>query len=204
MLKKKLNATERYGLTHDEVKSAENYLRFHKTQGTLNDQDAIPLYEMYLLGYSFEEIQKNYAQYSLGRIILTAALNSWTRDREKLAGSIMDRIKARIVRSTVEQVEYLSNMLAVANMESKDEVDKYLADPKSNPAPTMRIKSFKEYKDVVETLAKVTDFIRSTSLPSAEEKDPPKSIGGRPRKELPKPSDRTDESLILEALTKDE
>ena len=205
MLKKKLNATERYGLTHDEVKAAENYLRFHKTQGTLNDQDAIPLYEMYLLGYSFEEIQKNYAQYPLGRIILTASLNSWTKDREKLAGSIMDRIKSRIVRSTVEQVEYLSNMLAVANMESKDEVEKYLADPKSNPAPSMRIKSFKEYKDVVETLAKVTDFIKSTAMNSPEEKDPPKNIGGRPKREtLPKPSDRTDEALILEALTKDE
>lgn len=204
MLKKKLNATERYGLTHDEIKAAESYLKFNKTQGVLNDQDALPLYEMYLLGYSFEEIHKNYAQYSYGRIVLTAALNSWTKDREKLAGSIMDRIKARIVRSTVEQVEYLSNMLAVANVESKDEVAKYLSDPKNSPAPSMRIKSFKEYKDVVETLAKVTDFIRSTSLPGNKEEDPPKNIGGRPKKELSKPSDRSDESLILEALTKDE
>ena len=204
MLKKKLNATERYGLTHDQVKVAEIYLKHHKAQGILNDQEAIPLYEMFLLGYSFEEIHKNYAQFSLGRIVLTAALNSWVKDREKLAGSVMDRIKSRIIRSTVEQVEYLSNMLAVANAESKDEVSAYLADPKNTPAPTMRIKNFKEYKDVVETLAKVTDFIRSTSTPGIEEKDPPKNIGGRPRKELPKPADRTDEAIILEALAKDE
>jgi hypothetical protein len=116
----------------------------------------------------------------------------------------MDRIKARIVRSTVEQVEYLTGMLAVASVESKEEVQAYLNDPKNNAAPSMRIKSFKEYKDVVETLSKVTDFIKSTATPGQEEQDPPKKIGGRPKKELPKAEERSTEALLLEALTKDD
>jgi len=204
MLKKRLNASERYGLTHDQIAAAERYLKNNKTSGILNPQEALPLYEMYLLGYSFEEIQKSYSQYVLGKIILTAALNSWVKDREKVAGSIMDRIKARIVRSTVEQVEYLTGMLAVASVESKEEVQAYLNDPKNNAAPSMRIKSFKEYKDVVETLSKVTDFIKSTATPGKEDQDPPKNIGGRPKKELPKAEERSTEALLLEALTKDD
>lgn len=154
-LKKNLNDDERHGLTPEEVKHAEKYLRKYKTKGAISELESLKVYELYMVGVSFHELRKQFPQYQLGQIILTAALRGWNKDRDRMQDSLRDRVQAKIVKSILEQVDWLTVMLSVTNAEHMDQMRQYIIDPKNNPKPPMRISSIKEYKDVVETLHKI-------------------------------------------------
>src|SRR5690606_20924677 len=93
--------------------------------------------------------------YELGKIILTAALRKWTHDRERMMGSLKDRVQAKVVKSVIEQVDFLTTMLSVTNVEHMEAMRKYMFDPENNPKPEIRVQNIKEYKEVVDTLSKL-------------------------------------------------
>lgn len=154
-LKKQLNDDESYGLSPEEIKHAEKYLRKYKTKGAIPEVEALKLYELYMVGVEFSELRRQFPQYQLGQIILTAALAGWAKDRDRMQDSLRDRVQAKIIKSVLEQVDYLTTQLSVTNVEQMDEMRRYIIDPDNNPKPQMRISSLKEYKEVVETLHKL-------------------------------------------------
>lgn len=166
-LKRRFNEEERLGLTEEEIKLGEKYLRKYKTAGAISDMEAIKLYEMYMIGCSFNEINTQYPQYPVAKIILTAALRGWCRDREKMMGSLRDRVQAKVVKSVIEQVDFLTTMLSATNTEHIEKMRKYIQDPSNNPAPDITPKSIKEYKDVVETLHKLVAGATSNNKKSS-------------------------------------
>lgn len=154
-LKKKLTDEERYGLSEEEIKLATKYLRKNKTAGALKDLEAAKLYEMYLLGDSITKMAQQFPQYPIGQIALTAALKGWAKDRDRMMHTLQDRVRAKVVKSVLDQVDFLTSMMAVANAEHLDAMIKYAQDPMNNPKPAMRVTNIKEYKDVAETLYKI-------------------------------------------------
>lgn len=154
-LKRSFNDEEKVGLTQQEIELGEKYLRKHKTAGAIKDTEALKLFEMYLIGQSFNEIQQQFPEYELGKIILTAALNKWGMDRNRMQSTLRERVKAKVVKSVIEQVDFLTSMLSVATAEHIEQMRKFILDPDSNPAPNLRIKSIKEYKEVTDTLSKI-------------------------------------------------
>lgn len=154
-LKRNLTPEEKYGLTEEEVKLATKYLRKHKTAGALQELEAAQLFELYLLGDSLGKIAQQFPQYEIGQIALTAALRGWAKDREKMMHTLQDRVRAKVVKSVLEQVDFLTAMLSVSNAEHLDDMMKFVQDPANNPKPELRISNIKEYKDVVETLYKI-------------------------------------------------
>lgn len=153
-LKRNFNDDEKIGLSQQEVEIGEKYLRKHKTAGAIDDVDSLKLYEMFLIGSSFNEIQQQFPQYELGEIILTAALKKWGQDRNRMQGTLRDRVRAKVVKSVIEQVDFLTSMLGVATAEHIEQMRNYILDP-SAPKPSLRIKSIKEYKEVTDTLGKI-------------------------------------------------
>lgn len=154
-LKRNFSDEEKIGLSHQEVEIGEKYLRKNKTAGAIDNVPALRLYEMYLIGSSFHEINQQFPQYELGQIILTAALNKWGSDRDKMQGTLRDRVRAKVVKSVIDQVDFLTSMLSVASAEHLKQMQSYYIDPEQEPVPSLRIKSIKEYKEVTETLAKI-------------------------------------------------
>jgi hypothetical protein len=169
-LKKNLTDEEKYGLSEEEIKLATKWLRKNKTAGALKDLDAAKLFEMYLLGDSLSRIGQQFPQYTPGQIALTCALRGWAKDREKMMHTLQDRVRAKVVKSVLEQVDFLTTMMAVTNAEHLEAMVKYVHDPINNPKPLMRIGTIKEYKDVAETLYKIV----AGATPSGS-KDKPKS-----------------------------
>jgi hypothetical protein len=153
-LKRDFNDEEKIGLTQREIELGEKYLRKHKTAGAIGDVQSLKLYEMFLIGSSLHEIQQQFPEYEIGQIVLTAALKKWGMDRDKMQGTLRDRVRAKVVKSVIEQVDFLTSMLSVANVEHVDEMRKYIIDP-NNPKPMLRIKSIKDYKEVAEVLGKI-------------------------------------------------
>lgn len=156
-LKKRLSEEERFGLTQEEIDLAEKYLRRHKTAGALRDHDAMMLYELFMIGTSFKDMSLQYPQFDLAQIILTAALRKWPMDRDRMMSSLKDRVKAKVVKSVVESVDFLTSMLSVATAENIEQMRRYITDPINNPKPSLRIQSIKEYKEILESLQKLVE-----------------------------------------------
>ena len=154
-LKRKLTQEEKYGLSEEEIKLAEKYLRKHKTAGALKELEAAKLFELYLLGEPLSKIAQQFYQYPLGQVVLTAALRGWPHDRDKMLHTLQDRVKAKVVKSVLEQVDFLTTVMSVANAEHLETMLKYCQDPINNPKPSLRVTNIKEYKDTVETLYKI-------------------------------------------------
>lgn len=171
-LKKNLNNDERYGLSEEEIKLATKWLRKHKTAGALPDLEAAKLYEMYLLGDSLAKIAQQFPNYSVGQIALTAALRGWPKDRDRMQHTLQDRVRAKVVKSVLDQVDFLTSMMAVANAEHLEAMIKYVQDPINNPKPAMRVTNIKEYKDVAETLYKIVAGATTGSSSKDKQKSP--------------------------------
>lgn len=154
-LKRSFNDDEKVGMSQPEIEIGEKYLRANKTAGAIGQTESLKLYEMYMVGCSFHEIHQQFPNYELGQIILTAALQKWGADRDKMQSSLRDRVRAKVIKSVIEQTDFLTSMLSVASAEHVSDMRKYIMDPDNNLPPSLRIKSIKDYKEVADTLAKI-------------------------------------------------
>lgn len=196
-LKTNLTDAEKYGLSEEEIKLATRWLRAHKTAGAIPDLEAAKLFELYLLGEPLVKLAQNFPQYPLGQIAFTAAYKEWPRDRDRMMSTLKDRVQAKVVKSVLDQVDFLTSMMGVANTEHLDAMNKYMKDPTNNPKPSMRITSLKEYKDVSETLLKIVTGATSGS----GQKQPSPMIGAltaHQQKALPEPKEDPKEVTILD------
>lgn len=153
-LKRYFSEEEKFGLTAQEIEAGEKYLRKNKTAGAIPQLEAVKVYELYIIGCSFAEIQHQFPQYDMGQIVLTAALQKWASDRERMHSTLRDRVKAKVVKSVIEQTDFLTAMLSVASAEHLKQMRDYILDPNA-PKPSLRITSIKDYKEITETLAKI-------------------------------------------------
>lgn len=161
-LKRNFTDEEKVGLSVQEVELGEKYLRKHKTAGAIDNIQALKVYELFLIGSTFNEMHQQFPQYDLAQIILTAALNKWGLDRERMQSTLRDRVKAKVVKSVIEQVDFLTSMLSVANTEHIDQMRQYILDANA-PKPSLRIKSIKDYKEITDTLGKIVQGATPTA-----------------------------------------
>lgn len=162
-LKRNFNDEEKIGMTSQEIEIGEKYLRAYKTAGAVSSTESIKLYEMYMVGCSYHEIHQQFPTYQLGQIILTGAIQKWGADRDRMQGSLRDRVRSKVIKSVIEQTDFLTSMLSVASAEHIEQMRKFILDPNNNPAPSLRIRSIKDYKEVTDTLAKIVQGATPTA-----------------------------------------
>lgn len=154
-LKTKLTEDEKYGLSDEEVKLATRWLRKNKTAGVIPELEAAKLFELFLLGETLAQIAHRFPKYPYGQIAFTAAYKQWAKDRDQMLHTLNDRLQAKVVKSVLDQVDFLTSMMSVANAEHLEAMTKYIQDPVNNPKPALRITSVKDYKEIAETLFKI-------------------------------------------------
>lgn len=199
-LKKNLTEEEKYGLSEEEIKLATRYLRKNKTAGALADLEAAKLYELYLLGDSIAKIAQQFSQYPVAQIALTAALRGWAKDRDKMQHTLQDRVRAKVVKSVLDQVDFLTSMMAVANSEHLESMIKYVQDPINNPKPAMRVTNIKEYKDVAETLYKIVAGATGGGTGKSKDKSPMFEALTAPQNRIEEPEEEFDISKLADAM----
>ena len=197
-LKTKFTDEEKYGLTQEEIKIGEKYLRKNKTAGKIPNPQALKLFEMYLIGHSFHEVQQQFPQYPVEQIVLTAALNKWATDRDSMMHTLRDRVQAKVVKSVIEQVDFLTAILSVNNTEHLDDLRNYIQDPVNSTKPSMRVVTIKEYKEVVETLYKIV--AGSASGSKTKESALFGALQSKGEKEDPATNDEDVASLIADSI----
>jgi uncharacterized protein with HEPN domain len=170
-LKKRLTDHEKHGLSEEEIKLAEKFLRKHRTAGALKELEAAKLFELFLLGESLTKIAQQF-NFSLGQVALTAALRGWCYDRDRMVHTLQDRVRAKVVKSVLDQTDFLTAMMSVVNAEHLEKMMRYCHDPINNPKPDMRIESIKDYKDVTETLYKIVAGATSSGSKDGKKTSP--------------------------------
>ena len=202
-LKRSFNDDEKVGLTQQEIEIGEKYLRKHKTAGALSEIESIKVYELYMVGCSFNEISQQFPQYEMGQIILTAALQKWGTDREKMHSTLRDRVKAKVIKSVIEQTDFLTTMLSVASAEHMKEMRDYIIDPQSSPKPQLRITSIKEYKEVTDTLAKI---VQGATPNAKDNKHSPMfdALAPKEKPKLPEIKKQQEDEIDIDALLAEE
>jgi transcriptional regulator with AAA-type ATPase domain len=100
----------------------------------------------------------------------------------------------------VEQVDLLSGLISVYNVETNEQIRLYLQDPQNNPLPSNRIANIKELKSVVEMLAEVTESVRSLAQPQPLQQQQKLQQPNKP-KALPK---KDEHALLAELVEEDE
>lgn len=153
---KVIGPEEKKGLTFKEIELAESTLITKGPGYALSKDEAFRLYELYLLGWSFSQIIMKFPEYPMDKIVLTAALHLWGSDRARIAGTLKNRIQAKVVKAVVEQVDFLTEMLSDAASEAQKEAADYKADPINNPKPKLTIRTLNDYKLVMDMLHKLT------------------------------------------------
>jgi hypothetical protein len=171
-LKTNLTEAEKYGLSEEECKLATKWLRKHKTSGALKELEAAKLFELFLLGDPIVKLAQNFPQYPIGQIAFTAAYRGWFKDRDKMLSTLKDRVSAKVVKSVLDQVDFLTAMMAVVNAEHLVTMQNYIKDPASNPKPNLRIESIKEYKEIAETLSKIVSSATSSDDKNKSKQSP--------------------------------
>lgn len=199
-LKRSLTEEERFGLTQEEIELAEKYLRRHKTAGALRDSDAMMLYELFMIGTSFKDMQLQYPQFSIAQIILTSALRKWGMDRDRMMSSLKDRVKAKVVKSVVESVDFLTSMLSVATAEHMEQMRRYIIDPDHNPKPQLRIQSIKEYKEILDSLQKLVEGASNNQKQKSSAMYGALETTKKITDSLPKPKDDDPSALLAEVV----
>lgn len=201
-LKRHFTEDEKYGLTQEEIRLGEKYLRKNKTAGKIPENEALRLYELFLIGHSFNELAQQFPQYAVDKIIMTAALTGWAKDRDNMQYSLRDRVQAKVVKSVIEQVDFLTTMMSVSNAEHLDAMKKYILDPINNPKPDLRIETIKEYKEVAETLYKLV----AGATPGSQSKTSPmfSTLAAPERKQVdPSPKQDSAADFIAEQIEED-
>lgn len=198
-LKTNLTEEEKYGLSEEEIKLATRWLRAHKTAGAIPDFEAAKLFELYLLGEPLVKLAQNFQQYPLGQIAFTAAYKRWPADRDRMMSTLKDRVQAKVVKSVLDQVDFLTSMMAVANAEHLKAMADYVRDPDNQPKPALRITSIKDYKDITETLLKIVTG--ATSGGDKKDKSSPMIAAltsHEDRRQLPAPREEPAEVTIMD------
>ena len=112
------------------------------------------MFSLFLEGYSCAEIVKQNKFFTEGDILYCRKKYKWDEERDRYAADLNDQIKQKLTKQKLESVEYLTNLLAIIHKESKSAVLKYLQTGNTDDLPA--IGSLKTYKDIVETLSKIT------------------------------------------------
>ena len=158
MSRKRLSSEEREGLDPKALKLADAYFA-SKGDSPFLDVEVAAAVEAFLVGYSLHEVADRYPNLDRAKLCYTAAVQRWHHKRQEVASSIYDRVKAKLIRSVVEQVDFMTDMLSVASIESKETMAAYIKDPVNNPPPANRIRSLKDYKSAIDSLTQLTEHV---------------------------------------------
>lgn len=86
--------------------------------------------------------------------------------RNKMLSSLKERVQAKVVKSVVDSVDFLTTMLNIATLENMEPMRKYMEDPINNPKPEMRVRNFKDFKEVLDSLQKLMYHVQTSSTSS--------------------------------------
>lgn len=128
-----------------------------KNKAPLSVSTSLKMYELYLNGYSCEEIFRlNDNQFPLGMILEARIRDSWDDRREQHLTELYGGIVAKVKKTQTEAVAFVADLLAAAHKKHGDKLKKFLQS--GNPADlgALSIDTMTSYQTAATMLLKLT------------------------------------------------
>jgi hypothetical protein len=156
-----------------------------KKKPSLSPTLSVKLFELFLHGLTCDEISAlNKGVYLVEQILEARLRDGWDERRQEYVNSLFDNIVGRVTQAQAESVSFLTDMLAVAHRQHGDKLRLFLQDGDETHLGDFKINGFQTYKNVVDTLMKLT----------GQDKDKDKSANKKPIQ--PEVSEKEDEPAI--------
>lgn len=112
------------------------------------------MFNLFLEGYSCADIAKLNKGLTEGDILFARKKYNWDSERDSYMIQIKNQVTQKVLKQKMESVEFLTNMLSVIHKEHKDVMLRFLQTGNVEDLP--KIGSLRTYKEIIETLAKIT------------------------------------------------
>jgi hypothetical protein len=141
-------------LTADEDIEYRRYLASGKPP--LSPGAALKLYELFVQGIECDRIASLNPTLGLGIILRARIDHEWDRRRAEYLADLYSGANERLRQVGAESLNFMGIALAAAHKDLGKHYEKYLMTGDPADLGPFRIMSFKTYKDVIETLVKLT------------------------------------------------
>lgn len=142
------------GLTHREEAAYRMHLK--ASEPPLSPSLQMQLFELYLNGYSCEQIASLNRGIRLGAIVRAFKEGDWMNKRGAYINHLLENVKDRVQQVQCEAVVFASDLLAVAHKMFGGKLQRYLQTGDESELGGLAINSLKQYKETVDLLLKLT------------------------------------------------
>lgn len=141
-------------LTEIEKKAYEDYAKSGRPP--LSFKTSLELYQLFLTGMSCEEIAKLNPGFNLGMIVRARVEHLWDQRRDTHINELYENASTQLRQTAMESVKFLGVVLAAAHKLHGEKMARYIQTGDEKELGSLNIGSFKQYKEVVETLMKIS------------------------------------------------
>jgi len=111
---------------------------------------------LFIQGYSCAEIAAQNKGFSEADVLYCRKKFEWDRERDEYTVNLTKRAVASLQRQKMESIEFLTNTMSVMHKQHREKMLKYLQTGNADDLPEFQITSMKMYKEVIETISKIT------------------------------------------------
>jgi len=125
-------------------------------------------YKLFLEGYTAEKIQELNPQYPLGAILHAQVKFDWDAKRDAYSEQLQKQVVERLMNTTLEAVNFVSDLLAVSHKKYGGQLKKYLQTGNEEELKgNMMVNGLLGYQKAVELLQKLTgqDKAKAPTVP---------------------------------------
>jgi hypothetical protein len=141
-------------LTADEHIELERYRRSGKPP--LSPNASIELYTVWMQGVTCEELVKLNPGLNLGCILMARVDHRWDERRDAYLAEKFSTANDRLKQIGAEALSFLGLTLAVTHKQQGEKMARYLKTGNPDDLGTFHVQSIGQYKQVVETIARLT------------------------------------------------
>jgi hypothetical protein len=113
-------------------------------------------FQLFLQGKTCEEIVRLNKGYSLAQIVTARIEGDWDAIRDEYIQNLLATSRGRYQQATLESVQFMADILAVANKKFGDAARLYLQTGDEKYLKHFQIENIHQYKQIIEILQKLT------------------------------------------------
>jgi hypothetical protein len=127
---------------------------------------AANFFALFVEGYTLDQMLEANRAWGLGVLVDARIRYRWDERREAYVEDVHKQAVERLAKLRAESINHLANLAAVAHTEFRQDMIRYLQNPTEDNLPKGRLRTPKDYRDLIEAIEKVTKLGVPTPPPS--------------------------------------
>jgi hypothetical protein len=169
--------------------------------------ESIRMYELYLNGYSCEQIEKtlrstnpNIPSYSLGQLVNARIDHDWDERRLRHLNELYEEVNERVRKTKADVTSFLSDVLTVTHVEEGEKLRRWLVSHKDADKSMFQVSGIGSYKEVLALFMNISGLSNKGRRGRVTNPTQVNVFNGPTKEESPKPagklSPKSNEALL--------